>query len=337
MNSALMWHLRTKLNWLHTAWIRSQPSIFVIESTNRCNLACRMCPMHGEGNPEIIRREQGNMDVDRHRQLIDRIAQTVHSGTIILHGAGEPLLHPAFPELLANVRRHSHLRIAFLTNAVRLDADMAARLIDLNVDEIGFSINGADRDTYYALTRTDRWNIVKENITAYLDRLSRSPRAKTRTQMQIVETPETRHLIEEFVRDWVRRVDEVVVQIERDATGRAMGGVAEGSVIRTPHRLRIPLLPCHRLAEPLTIAWNGNVHLCCEVWHGEHVLGNVFDEGLEVILLRQQEILKRHRTLRSGSIDVCGRCVAREEVRISTKRTGAVIEMTSPLWRRVRR
>lgn len=343
MNSALKWHLRTRLNWLHTAWIRSQPSIFVIESTNRCNLACRMCPMHGEGNPKFARRERGDMDVDKHRQLIDQIAQTVHVGTIILHGAGEPLLHPAFPELLANVRRHPQLRIAFLTNAVRLDAEMADRLIDLNVDEIGFSLNGADRGTYNALTRTDHWNLVTENIQAYLTRLSEyshkngSFRTQTRTQMQIVETPLTQHLIEGFVRDWIGRVDEVVVQTERDASGRALGGASARAVLNTTHHHHLPLLPCHRLAEPLTIAWNGNVHLCCEVWHGEHLLGNVFDEGLEVILRKQQEILKLHRTLRSGSIDVCRGCVAREEVRISTRKIGGVIEMTSPLWRRFRR
>mgnify|MGYP000944190996 CR=1 FL=1 len=334
MNAETIRHIRMRLGWFRAAWLTRHPGIFVIESTNRCNLSCRMCPMHGVGDASILRREQGDMDPDRHRDLIDRIARVCPEAVIILHGAGEPLLHPAFDALIQNVRRHPGLTIAFLTNAVLLGEDWSERLLAHRIETIGFSVNGVDPDSYHALTGKDRWREVMENIDGFLERLRRHPRVRIRTQMQIVDTPLIRDRIEAFVRHWAGRVDEVVVQVERDATGR---GLSIDSVADPLARRPIRRSPCHRLAEPLTIAWNGDVHLCCEVWHGEKRLGNVFEEPLDSVLSRQREVVRLHRTFRADAIGVCRGCLAREETRMAVRRRGEWIETRSPVWRRYRR
>ena len=58
-----------------------------IETTARCNLACRLC-----ANKDIAPKEKQDMDMDLFKKIIDEIKQ--HSPRINLFHRGEPLLHP---------------------------------------------------------------------------------------------------------------------------------------------------------------------------------------------------------------------------------------------------
>jgi hypothetical protein len=103
---------------------------FVLEVTDRCNVACRAC-YKAKGDScrplaDLLR------DVETARSL--RPLQTVS-----LAGA-EPTLHPDLPELVAGVRRMG-LRAALITNGVLLDDVLLEKLARAGLDLVMLHID----------------------------------------------------------------------------------------------------------------------------------------------------------------------------------------------------
>lgn len=98
-------------------------SVFSIEVSSRCNLACRpYCP-----HPTVLKRSKQDIsdaDFTSALQWVDP-----DQSEIGLSGVGEPLLHPRFVALLAEARaRFPTMRLVFPTNGILLTDEMAARL-----------------------------------------------------------------------------------------------------------------------------------------------------------------------------------------------------------------
>lgn len=318
---------RTTLHDCYNAWLKLRPSLFVVEPTNRCNLTCEMCPSHGS-HRTAKSRAVGDMAVSLHQLLIDTIAATVKRGTIIAHGAGEPLLHPEFPQLLENINRHQNLNTAFLTNGILFDQDWANLVIGMRIASIGFSLNGITRETYQAVCGVDRFDQVLANLRGFLAARSAAPQSvRPRVILQIVKTPLIITYLEAFLEEWVRQVDEIIILTRRTADGRRLeGGVGFDSA-----------LPCHRLIESLTFNWQGQAHLCCEDWHGEHTVGRFPDNTLPDIITALRKRLILHRTWRKNKIELCRNCVAGMERRVTKSVAKGRIELESALWRKIRR
>jgi len=91
------------------------PTDIQIEPTSRCNMACFMC-----GRP-YLRRGNGDLDPEGLSSILE---QFPHLRYVTLQGLGEPLMHPAFGDLLSLCSRRS-VRVRFSSNAMFLDGDMA--------------------------------------------------------------------------------------------------------------------------------------------------------------------------------------------------------------------
>ncbi len=330
----LPWFTHMKIGWFINRWIRLAPHVFVVEPTNRCNLRCHMCPSHGT-HPEISRsRDIGDMPVEQFQTVIQQISHWVgkRSGYIIVHGAGEPLMHPRYIDLLRIIRNAGNLRCGFLTNGVLFDPEISREIVSLGVSDIGFSLNGLDDTTYQSITGTTAWNKATDHLHQFLELLEKCPKPIPFVRIQIVSSPETDHLLDAFLNTWLPRVNEIVIQIPRGPTGRTFEG--NGGSGDTG---RVDRFPCHRITVPMTIGWNGDVYLCCEDWHGEMVIGNVLRERLDEIQQKRRDLILTHRIVGSHAIPLCADCINRFEPHITrfTEHDREWIE--SPLWTRVRR
>ena len=109
------------------AWLQVEVSTF-------CNAHCGYCP----------RTVQGSAWVNRHldMELFHKLAPFLpHIPYVHLQGWGEPLLNPAFFDMVDLVVQ-SGSRCGTTTNGVLVDTKMAERLVDSGIDIVGFSLTG---------------------------------------------------------------------------------------------------------------------------------------------------------------------------------------------------
>jgi MoaA/NifB/PqqE/SkfB family radical SAM enzyme len=116
-----------------------------VESTSRCNLDCAMCIRHGWDTAP------GDMSLAQYERLLEGLPVTGPDRlTLAFSGFGEPLVHPAWQEMIGLARRRQH-RVELITNGVLLGAEMARALVDLGVARVTVSVDGGDEATYAQL------------------------------------------------------------------------------------------------------------------------------------------------------------------------------------------
>jgi len=146
-----------------------EPLFLHIEPTVECNLRCAFCIAHR------VKRRQKRMSLEQFQALIGKFR---FLRRIVLTGAGEPLLHPEIARMIAYAKSRG-IAATLTTNATLLDAGPARALISSGLDEIDFSLDGADEETYRALRPAD-FESVTSNIKTFItmrNKAGRRPRS----------------------------------------------------------------------------------------------------------------------------------------------------------------
>lgn len=135
------------------------PRFAQIEPVGRCNLACKMCTVNDRGD------EVAEMSLQRFAALLDQMPglQELH-----LQGLGEPMLHPAFFDMveLATARG---IRVSANTNLTLLTAARAQRCITSGLAALSVSLDGASAPVYEAIRRKASFAKVIRNLGRLVD------------------------------------------------------------------------------------------------------------------------------------------------------------------------
>jgi MoaA/NifB/PqqE/SkfB family radical SAM enzyme len=107
-----------------------------VEVTSRCPGRCTYCP-HTTLRERWQSRDM-EMDTFEHLWPLMRRAVRVH-----LQGWGEPLLNPGFFEMAALARK-AGCAVSTTTCGLRMNAEIAAKLVNSGMDIIAFSLAGSD-------------------------------------------------------------------------------------------------------------------------------------------------------------------------------------------------
>ena len=131
-----------------------------MDTTNLCNLRCRMCYYSAEQ-----KRKSQQMDV----ALFDKIAGEVFPLTrfLYLSCATEPLMNRNFADFLDSVGRHHVPFTSFCTNGILLSERVVESAIRANLSEIIFSVDGATPETYEYIRRGARWKTLVEKLDLF--------------------------------------------------------------------------------------------------------------------------------------------------------------------------
>jgi len=229
------------------------PASILLEPTNACNLRCRMCPAYGEGVKK--RRDVGFIKKEIWGKIIDEIGSWPGSVNLDIHGAGEPLLHPDFFEIVSYAKKMKNITVGFLCNATLLDQEKAKSVIELGVDWICFSVDGAEKEIFEYYRQGAVLDNVEENIR-FLSSLRRE--AKPYISLNMVHHEEAD--LEAFIDKWSGVVDSLTISAKRPVD-------REDNV-----RLRL-LKPCPMLYRQIVIGWPGKTGLCCELPQKWPILG----------------------------------------------------------------
>ncbi|WP_075064474.1 radical SAM protein [Ornatilinea apprima] len=112
-----------------------------IEPTTACNLACKTCMRNAWST------SQGVMNPATFDRILDSVKQLSPLPSIFFGGYGEPLSHPHILKMIASLRDVG-ARVELITNGILLDEKMSQAMIELRVDRIWVSLDGARPESY---------------------------------------------------------------------------------------------------------------------------------------------------------------------------------------------
>jgi len=261
------------------------PKVINIETTNRCNLNCVICPRH-----DAMNRPVGDMMWTLFQRVIDEIAASSVPGsppTIGLHLFGEPLLHPDLLRQIRYVKTVLPTSGLYLsTNVALLRGTLAEGLASSLLDWIVLSLDGATKETYERVRRGASFDTAVANVRGFLEMLERQGTDDMHVWVQLVAADEgLTGEVEQFYQtwgSWEKRLPRmrVVIKPATDWAGQVPITPVEGSDekenIPRPGR-------CRRVVEQLNVYWNGEVTACCYDVGGLLKVGSVQEESLAAI------------------------------------------------------
>lgn len=206
--------------------VRYNPELVKIETTTRCNLACRFCghtwgtlqdrapsglAEGSSAHQDLInqcRQTGSNMSVKMLEQIL---VQFPHASRLDLQGLGEPLVNPDFLPIL-EVCAQRRMRVQFFTNGTLLTREVSRRLVELRVAEISISLDGASGPIYEMMRIGARFDAVVANVQALIEERRHSTSQEPYVRLVMVATTHNvSHMADLVALGRSLDVDEIVV------------------------------------------------------------------------------------------------------------------------------
>lgn len=244
---------------------RHRPVELMIEPTNRCNLACRMCP-HSR-----MKRDRGVMSLDLFRNIADQAAD-LKIGNIKFAGMGEPLLDDGIVEKIAYAKK-KHLHVKLFTNGMVLTPSKSRQLIEAETDEVLVSIDGGTRSVQERIRKGSDFSRIQDHLGQFR-RIRQEKKAAgekvPRTVIGVTYQEANRAETKAIRKNWGHLADRVRMfpihnwDVDVELPGRSS-------------------YPCHLPFFQMAICWDGRVPLCCIDYECRHPLGDVSKESIASI------------------------------------------------------
>ena len=246
------------------------PLALNIEVTTNCNLACTFC-----WHKELKNDEKFNMDFSLFKKIIDE-ASSHKIPSVNLNGLGEPMLHPDLMKMIKYCKDKGIPEVQFHTNATIMNEKLATSLIEAGLDNIIFSLDSPDKETYEAMRIKASFDSVQKNVHTFLDVKNSLNKIKPFVRVTMVLTDKTTKQVEDFVQKWTSKVDSITVQDMLYASNSDAGNEVEGK-FKSEEKSRIDInssaildfqkennigFVCPYLYQSLKIKSSGKVQAC---------------------------------------------------------------------------
>lgn len=247
--------------------VRHFPYRLWIEPTNRCNLACVMCP-----NQEFSKDELGFMEWPLFTSIIDQAKGRVHD--VNLHHRGEPTLHPKLPDMI----RYAHenrVRTKLHTNGTTLTKDLSEALLDSGLELISFSFDGYTAEPYEKTRVRASFDRTLENIERFLDLRRTRTQSKPKAVMEVMEfeTFDPADKARFIARLKKKGMDRIIVKQPHNWAGNVELDTFESETFSAC------TFPWHAMV----ILWNGIVGSCPHDFFAKIQYGDANKQSLEEI------------------------------------------------------
>ena len=169
------------------------PRELQVEVTGACNLRCRMCLVSYR---TALGRTSGSMDLATFKALVDELPELE---VVTMQGLGEPLLAPDFFPMLEYLAERG-IRTGFNTNGTLLTRERAERLVQLGVEWLHVSLDGATAGTYETIRRGSRLELVQENVRGLVRAVREAGAEKPTLELVFVAMRRNLHELSAVVR-----------------------------------------------------------------------------------------------------------------------------------------
>ncbi len=300
------------------------PPIVFIEITNRCNLDCVMC------DRSSMKRKSEFMELDLFKKIIDNAAR-IGVPDLKLNRFGEPLMHPNLLEMVRYAKAKNFAKVYFTSNALLLDEEKARVLIELGLDAITFSIDGATKATYEAIRIGSNYEKVERNVLRFHEIRSEMGRKKPVTSLNTMFMKATEAEIFDVLNKW-----EPVFDVVNLIPVGTYGNIDDHSTVSV-HKSDFETIPCHHIFDRLMVFTDGDATVCCGDINGALCVGNLKESTIEELWKSEKydRIRKIHLARNFEEVPVCIGCdgINRDRMRAMQQ---AVREVLAE-WERERR
>jgi len=266
-----------------------------LEITNKCMLACPMCPHH------IMKRKQGFMSFETLEKVITE--SRGKSRTCYLHMIGEPLLHNELIPFI-NYVSAAGIRTSISTNAMLLDEKMCNALFSSRLNELTLALDSLEKPVFETLRKGANFERVMGNINRCLA-IRRKTKTKTQLELQVIvmkENVEEVPLFKQMYEPQMKGIGKLLIK----GYSTFAGYVPDKSPTKTPPRRNT----CGKLWNSTAIQWNGDVVICCRDFEGFTKVGNIMESSLSEIW--KNDLYQKHRLALKKKdftkLDFCKEC-----------------------------
>jgi sulfatase maturation enzyme AslB (radical SAM superfamily) len=182
------------------AWLQNRaeifPAVLQVQTINRCNAACCMCPY-----PYTVHREPYQMmSDDLWEKIALECAVEPSLQVLIPMEKNEPLLDPKLEARMAFFRNHAqpYQQLELVTNGALLTAERLARLVKSGMDLITISVNAGVGETYRTLTGGLDW----ERLTCNLRSIEAADTSQVIIFLRFVQQAGNQNERRTFYKEW---------------------------------------------------------------------------------------------------------------------------------------
>lgn len=249
------------------------PTHISIEPTNACNLRCIHChhSMRGKG----FDRKLGVMEWDTYAKVIDEVRE--YATYITLNLQGEPTLNKHVLQMV-QYAKEAGLSVSLLTNATRLNRELATSLVEAELDRIVFSFEGSTKEVHEKVRRNSCYEQTLFNILNFL-KINEENGHPTFVCMSMVESPLTMDDVPNYKKMFEQLpVNTIFVNPLLNLAGISpLADVESQNKTRQLEKSEIPI--CRMAWEVMPISWNGDVLACPVDVNEAHVVGNILEDS----------------------------------------------------------
>ena len=133
-----------------------------LEATTACNLRCRTCIRHVWDEPI------GSMTAETFARVLAGVRALPEPPTVVFGGLGEPFAHPDLLDMIRELKR-TEARVEVITNGVLLDEARTRAVLDLGLDGLWVSLDGASPECYAGVRVEGDLGVVMANLERLRD------------------------------------------------------------------------------------------------------------------------------------------------------------------------
>jgi organic radical activating enzyme len=176
-----------------------------LEPTNVCQLDCLFC------SRQLSKRPLGYLDVSLARKVALEMA-TRPGSAVRLSGWGEPLLHPRIDQIVETFKSFG-VKVKVYTNGLALTPALMDRFIDLELDDLQFSLQGLTPGQYEKNRVKASYQALKESVLMASARRGQRARPFLSLLTSALADELAEGDPEAFTREWLETVDKVAVDL----------------------------------------------------------------------------------------------------------------------------
>jgi radical SAM protein with 4Fe4S-binding SPASM domain len=299
-------------------WLRTEeelfPAVVQVQTINRCNASCRMCPY-----PTTWALEPREVMSDAlYSKIAAECASAPELHDFVPMAQNEPLLDPKLPQRIVEFKGQAlpHQVVELVTNGSALTPARFQQLEEAGLDLLTISVNANSESTYGRVMGGLKWARIVELLEALRQRGS----SQINVYLRYVAQRENAHEASSFARRWRRHFNLMLYDMNNRAG--AVSDYEQQATVKhaLTRRFRKWIGPrlfkvCPYVFSIMAIMQNGDVLLCGNDWHEREVVGNVRRDSLRAIFNspRMNEVRELMRQGRYDEIAPCRNCSFRHE------------------------
>jgi radical SAM protein with 4Fe4S-binding SPASM domain len=276
------------------------PLAVYLETTNRCNFACTMCPVSFDDYEEVVGGIT-SLPLAVIETLFRDLRAMGHVAALKLYGEGEPLLNKDLPDIVRLAKELNVAdRIEITSNGSALTPAVGAKLIAAKLDYLRISVYGVDEEEQRTVTQSKVSAArIRQNVSDFRrqrDELGAVPFLYAK----IIDTPGSPRATE-FLRMYAPLVDEAAVEPAMN-----WNGYDDRALVRLEARAKTRSV-CAFPFYSVVIKANGDVVACCVDWNKSTRFGNIHEQSFAEIWTgeRLRDFRRMHLERRSAEHPSC--------------------------------